>query len=39
MPVFMGRNASNVPTFALGSDSTKLHDYPPDSSLVCAYGK
>lgn len=34
MPVFMGRNASGVPTFALGSDSTKLHDYPPDSSLV-----
>lgn len=34
MPVFMGRNASGVPTFAIGSNDSTLHNYPPDSSLV-----
>lgn len=34
MPVFMGRNASDVPTFAMGSNSATLHNYPPDASLV-----
>ena len=34
MPVFMGRNPSNIPTFAMGSNDSKLHNYPPDSSLV-----
>ena len=34
MPVFIGRNSSGVPTFALGTNDSKLHDYPPDSSLV-----
>ena len=34
MPVFMGRNTNNIPTFALGSDDSSLHDYPPDNTLV-----